>query len=586
MKVPQTDYRVPLAGPAGIRKMPVTLAAQSVAQFGETLFRIGMDSAEKQKRAREISQYSSAKVGILSDFNDFRIELAKDMDYASHEQKANTKLKEIYNSRSREITEPGVKDALKQWYDEKSIGLLFDVRVNANSIEREYMQVKLGEELAVAEKTLDQELAEELLVDAQGAGTIFPDDAERERVRIMHSIDYSEAQIGVMQNGTTWLYSKDAPDLPLNEREEIQKWYETKLKAIEDDEKKARKLELEKIQEDLVTKFYDFDSDKMTMSEFIDYVKQQDLPATEGEASKQWWIDKAVKRIKEPEDEKNRYEVTDPEIEAEVRRYINRKDKTPDEKELYIMKRQGRGLSNDDVNIYLAKIGFEAVPKPKEGKTADELTDSDLFMEITRDILDPNIDSVDVKKKIRENLGADKEGNPGLAAPDAEKLTSWDNEHNKNPVLKQGLQLFTNAHKDGYLDSGELAQITRDWQAQVATGEYTTKGMIELAEKMIADASDKYIEEVIAEREDFGWFGKKKKAKKYVAGIEPERKAGGAQPAVKKADFKTVFGSKPDDSFVDPDTGINYYKLNNRLIHYDQDIWSEWINNEWQAVSK
>ena len=238
MKVPQTDYRVPLAGPAGIRKMPVTLAAQSVAQFGETLFRIGMDSAEKQKRAREISQYSSAKVGILSDFNDFRIELAKDMDYASHEHKANKKLKEIYNSRSVEITEPGVKSALKQWFDEKSIGLLFDVRVNANSIEREYMQVKLGEELAFAEKTLDRELAEELLVDAQGAGTVFPDDAERERVRIGHSIDFSltqrEAYSRGLEGGLEYINSKEVPEsITADDRTKISDMIRTDIERAE-----------------------------------------------------------------------------------------------------------------------------------------------------------------------------------------------------------------------------------------------------------------------------------------------------------------------------------------------------------------
>ena len=590
----QITPRQSRVGPPSFRRPVSTTRAEKYQRQARDIAFMGdvgsqlLNITDRMVEARAQDQYATGITNAVEQLNNLELNYAQDPDYTTHVERYQQDTEGIRSDILE--TMQGVPRAQKyfnEWWDAHEESYRIGIATNAMKAEARHMRYRLDVNLSKVVKSDNSEGQAEvavrsLIAGALAAGHLTQEGNEQLLSESLHAIDVNE----VTKTTQNLLYNEGVDSaqkflaadnkLYADERKALSTEIDARAKALDADARKKREIEIEAIHEDLVHKYYDYDGNKISASDLIEHIKASDLPATD----KKSWIDKVLKGIEEPKEEKSRYEVTDPEIEAKVLTYTNRKDKTPDEKELYIMKRLGKGLSNDDVNKYLAKIGKEGVAKA--GKTANELTDPDLYMATLKKIVDPKVTLEEVNRDIRENLGADESGNPGLSAESGERLMSWNKEHKKDPVRKQGLQLFTDAYKKGYLDSNELADITEDWQLQIETGDYTAENKIKLAEQMIDKLNEEYLEDRMK-----GW-SKKKEAEEYRAEIGRDLAVGrgelpGLDEYIKYVGSQPVKTGKDDEGniiFSDGETGYRYNVGLERLEYYDME------KGKWRKVKR
>ena len=590
----QITPRQSRVGPPSFRRPASTAKAEKYRRQARDIAFVGnvagqlISMTDKMVEARAQDQYATAITNATEELNNLELKYAQDPDYATHTERYQQDTEGIRSDILETLENDRAQKYFNDWWDAHEESYRIGIAKNAFLAEARHMRYRLEKvNLPKAAQGNNSEgqaevAVKSLIAGAYAAGHLAQEEREQLQDYWLHQIDVNE----VTKTTQDLLYNEGvesaqkflAADNKLypEERKSLATEIDARAKALDADARKKREIEIEAIHEDLVHKYYDYDGNKISASDLIEHIKASDLPATD----KKSWIDKVLKGIEEPKEEKSRYEVTDPEIEAKVLTYTNRKDKTPDEKELYIMKRLGKGLSNDDVNKYLAKIGKEGVAKA--GKTANELTDPDLYMATLKKIVDPKVTLEEVNRDIRENLGADESGNPGLSAESGERLMSWNKEHKKDPVRKQGLQLFTDAYKKGYLDSNELADITEDWQLQIETGDYTAENKIKLAEQMIDKLNEEYLEDRMR-----GW-SKKKEAEEYRAEIGRDLAVGrgelpGLDEYIKYVGSQPVKTGKDDEGniiFSDGETGYRYNVGLERLEYYDME------KGKWRKVKR
>jgi len=220
-----------------------------------------------------------------------------------------------------------------------------------------------------------------------------------------------------------------------------------------------------------------------------------------------------------------RWDITDADIEAKVIKYINNPDKTLDEKIAYVKGKHGFGLSNDDTNKYLAKLGQPA--GPKAGKSPYEESNPEMLAEVLRMIFDDDYNLPMTEDYIMDNMGPDPEtGEPRIAPKDVKSLMPFARTHEKSPAYVRAMKEIDQAFKDGIIDNSQYTAILNEFTREVNQGDKTEEGIVDQMKNLLIQSSEEYAEDVLEEAEDYRWYGRRKKreaeVERYLAEHEPE----------------------------------------------------------------
>ncbi len=227
----------------------------------------------------------------------------------------------------------------------------------------------------------------------------------------------------------------------------------------------------------------------------------------------------------------SRWEITDPEIEAQVAQYF-RSDATVRQKKAYIDKRHGSGISNDDYNKYLNQIGF---PSKAVGADSDTVSDPDLYAKYVERILDAGEDEFDVENDLVGDVGADEDGNPRISPKDAKTLATWNRTVKTTPAYDEALDMFSQAYKDEFIDIGQMVDMQKNFEIKAESGDYTPTGLVQEATNMIAEKNEEFIEDELEKfRVEGKLFKHKETAEEWIARHPPEKKERSPLPPVEE----------------------------------------------------
>jgi hypothetical protein len=293
----------------------------------------------------------------------------------------------------------------------RSAELLFEVDRNARQIEFEYNQVLLENDLRTAEKNLDKGLVGELLDDGLAVGTIFPDDAERERTRIYHNIDFSltqrEAYSRGLEKGLEYINSAEVSEsITADDREAI-------ANALRADIERARKEEaeqLKKAQEELYNEgISEYIAGTLTMAK-LNTPKYRALK----NENRTTLVNMLKSRPKE-EEGKPESEIDDPVVILDYMRLYDDPQKSKDELKGFLSDHLGVGISPGkymefykDLEIrrpdLARKAGQQVFTDMRNDGTIDKSTEAELNMHY-HEVLAEKDYSNEEKINIAEQLG-------------------------------------------------------------------------------------------------------------------------------------------------------------------------------------
>ncbi len=473
MKIPVYKHRVPLAGPSGARVQPVTTAARAVSQFGQALTQAGLMFEEKYRKARMADQLQEASLGVTEDFNNFMLNMEKDPEYEKYEEKFIAFKDATFKRNFSGITDREAQKIFKNDFDSKALNLEYQVKHRAQQLGANHMKVKsIDRRNRIISMGGGQEAKDALkseLDSALAVGNIFKDDYEIELKNGYYGIALVDAENGAMRIMTT------------EGIEPAKAW------------------------------LYSKDAPKISLD---------DRKIIEKRMQTEWdeWENRIEKERQMASDKAQEY-LWDLLRQGKTENYKQVIDNQPIEV-------QGASGKLAWEKRFDAWIKADKKAREDDTKSTNEKTDEELFLNITKKILDPAIDEFEIKNEIQENTGADESGKARLSATDAEKLTSWVNEHKDNPVFKQALNMFNDAFDEGYVrEPHELAEMTNEYAIKVSSGDYTPAGLIQEAENMLALKSHEYISDKLEKfKEGKKLFKKRETPEEYVARHPPGKK--------------------------------------------------------------
>jgi len=184
-----------------------------------------------------------------------------------------------------------------------------------------------------------------------------------------------------------------------------------------------------------------------------------------------------------------------------------------------------------------------------EAKNPNEVTDSGALLEAVTMAMDPGKNIPETEKHIRDNTGADENGNPRLSVKDAPNLIKLARQLKEDYYLKAAGNRFENALADELIDDKQYVELTTQFIQKVATGEYTEDGIVQLAENMLVQASEDYAKQLFKETKGYRWRWSESKQEaeraRYIAEHRPETIQ--AAPGSVE-DFQLTYEKKPKET--------------------------------------
>jgi hypothetical protein len=219
------------------------------------------------------------------------------------------------------------------------------------------------------------------------------------------------------------------------------------------------------------------------------------------------------------------WETTEPEIEAKVSKYVHKTGPTIDEKAAFIEKYHGFGLGTDRYNYYMGLIGRPGLPKG--GKSPFDTSDPALLMQALRMIFDDEYNLPFTEDFLLDNMGPDPEtGEPRISPQDVKSLVPFARTHEKSPAYVRALGDLEQARKDGILNSADYVAIMEEFRREVNQGDLTEDGIVQQMKNLLMEHSEEFAEDVLDEASEYRWPWRKKKREeeleRYFREHEPE----------------------------------------------------------------
>jgi len=299
------------------------------------------------------------------------------------------------------ITNPRAKKIFEDRYQKIAYEFGKALQTDARHKMRVQQRVDLMDNLEYWTQKGNMKKVNEYLSAGKAGGLLAPDEIDNIRDQSKHTIDYN----GLRAEAYNTLYQKGEEDavkhirsskdyeLSFDDRKKLEKLIRTEVeiaKKAEAERHKAARTQ----QNVTAAQMYAEGKD----SELWDALEKETKPGGAfsdlegGDITKYLNMIESRPKPEEPEEKPSRCEVTEPEIEAKVSTYVNDPEKSQEQKARYIKRYHGEGLSTDDVNKYLDRIGWEERIKPKkeEEKSPYETTNPVVEAELLKMWYDPD----------------------------------------------------------------------------------------------------------------------------------------------------------------------------------------------------
>jgi hypothetical protein len=317
-------------------------------------------------------------------------------------------------------------------------------------------------------------------------------------------------------------YGLDPKDLTEEMRDKLLEEIKTEYEYRKAQVKEARKLEIDRINSEFFQRYTEPNIPVGELKKLREDIRKSYLPWKD----KEKWvnsIDKDIEDILKEEDEEDetRWEITKPEIDAKVVDYITKPEPSKEQKAKFIKKYHGAGLSTGDVNKYLKQIGW-----PEEEKSKKPGSEPQTLIELTDLVLDPTVDYYTKNKAIRDATIEKK-----VTPVDARTLDSRAKSRSVTWYEDLANEKGNAAYNQGWIDDKQLANYKKALLEEISTGEYTEKGVLNLADNLLMQYSKDYAGAVLREAEGFKWKPlrwrekrEQEEIERYIAEHPPERK--------------------------------------------------------------
>jgi hypothetical protein len=513
-----------------------------------SFFRFGGETLKVADRifaAKEASDVANAQVDV---------ENALTETWTEMQQLHYSEWKTLWEKRRPEIEEriiegldlPRSKEAFKEWYPRRADK--FETDLGANILSKYQSQVKvdyvndvqfwaeLGKDFKVVElletiRSTNLYTPEELdKIEKAAQETLNYGIASREVQRILQSPD------GSLEAARGYMDSDKAPALSETSRNKLHD-------AIDEFEKKE-------IAEDEETLWDLYRQDKLDELEAT--IDNTRLPAA-GDRSKLSWqklVDSrrdTLKKVNEGKAEKEAYdrELRDFELRARRGEKISDEelvgsvlDKTDRNHITSIMEGEEQEreaiLWEDDYNAAREWIRRDLLkqklidgindetrfrhlkPKDREhfvneiekennAKDPNKQTDGRVLSDVMDVVLKPDVPSPTKYKVIRDNTGADEDGNPRLSDGDARTIHNFVDNATPDWYMQYVKDLFKGALDNEWIDEDEFAQLNRDFYGRIAEGDLSEEGIRQHGEHLLMRVSDEFAKKKLKETEGYSW---------------------------------------------------------------------------------
>lgn len=469
--IPQYEHRIPIQiTRPPIRKPYTKSMGQTVVEGLAALTKAGASFLQNYEKAKVEAEITSAEVGTLNEINNFMLNLSKDPDYMTYEEKFEKELSKIRIKYYGGLKHKQSKDLYEKFVDKNAVSWRHTVAWDASHLGVEHMQVDYNNELNILEGIGDKQKIEVRYGVALDQGITTHGAVDSDRLERFYRIDYRTAEknaLNILQtegkdSAIKYIHSDLIPEsIVSGDIRKLENRVNAEWNLIQAEKTKELETLRTKVQGEIVQKY---STGNITeLRKLRSQILNLEILPPVGQNSQLWWIDK---------------------IDTQIKTYLDAENK-------------GETDPNTKFN-------------------------PEIYAQALQIIYDDSIDLPDKEEFILNNMSADSAGNPRLRAkediPTLLKLARGE----KSFTVKTAIKSFDLALSNEIITPQQYIDVSTEFNEAVESGKYTEQGLKDFAKNQLIHLNDEWIEDEL--EKTGGFFSRKEKPEAYIERHKPEER--------------------------------------------------------------